>query len=174
VLPAEFSTEEQRFDLAYTGFLVHCYSRAEAGARIERGAYLALFGLVERSTGDGWWIESERDAAIHYFVITTYGTCTCQDHQRHGTLSPCKHALAVELTRRLERLEADREQRADLPITWELTPAAEAALAQLGEPVDIAPQCSRCHQEPACSRHPDRLGVRCIERELYGDNPDVA
>ena len=63
---------------------------------------------------------------------------------------------------------------ATAPIAWELTLEAETALDALGEPVDLPTQCSRCHAEEASTRHPDRLGARCISAELFGDSDDAA
>jgi hypothetical protein len=59
---------------------------------------------------------------------------------------------------------------ADSPIPLELTEAAYTALDALGEVPDVAPQCSRCHVEPAVATHCDRLGQGCIRRELFGDD----
>lgn len=80
----------------------------EAGHRVAHGAFLAIMGHAETDTATGWWVTSERDGATQYFVLPQYGTCTCQDHARHGHLSPCKHRLAVETIARLERVEAER------------------------------------------------------------------
>src|SRR3954447_1387042 len=93
----------------------------EAGHRVQHGAFLAIMGHAESDTATGWWVTSERDGETQYFVLPQYGTCTCQDHQRHGSLSPCKHLLCVEILHRLERVETDAAQLADAPITWELT-----------------------------------------------------
>ena len=145
----------------------------EAGPRVEHGAFLALFGRCESDTATSWWVGSERDPHAEYFVLPAYGTCTCQDHARHGHLSPCKHRLAVELHQRCERSEAEALDPS-AAIALELTDAAYVALDALGEVPDVAPQCPRCHAEPRSPRHPDGLGAACVTRELYGDDPDAA
>jgi hypothetical protein len=143
----------------------------EAGARVQHGAFLAIMGHAESDTATGWWVTSERDGTTQYFVLPQYGTCTCQDHSRHGALSPCKHALCVETLQRLQRVETDREQAATAPIVWELSEAAYAALAALGEQPDLAPPCPRCHAEPAIFDHIDHLGPSCLADELFGTDP---
>jgi hypothetical protein len=144
----------------------------EAGARVEHGAFLALMGHAEPSGPGAYWVLSERDEATQYFVLPLYGTCTCQDHARHGTLSPCKHALAIEIVRRLERIEAEALDPTT-PIGLELTDAAYAALDALGEVPGMPPQCRRCGQEPMLRNYRDGLGARCVSAELFGPN-DVA
>jgi hypothetical protein len=86
----------------------------EAGHRVQHGAFMAIMNHVELAAGGGYWVTSERDHTTQYFVLPLYGTCTCQDHQRNGALTACKHLLACEIVRRLERLEADRDQAADV------------------------------------------------------------
>jgi hypothetical protein len=132
----------------------------EAGARVQHGAFLALMGHAESDTGTGWWVTSERDGTTQYLVLPAYGTCTCQDYSRHGSLSPCKHLLCVETIARLERVEAD----AGAPIAWELTPEAEAALAALGEPCDT----------PRWTPAPLTGAALTADRELYGEDPPPA
>jgi hypothetical protein len=115
----------------------------EAGARVEHGAYLALFGRCESDTGTSWWVGSERDAHREYLVMPQHGTCTCQDHQRHGHLSPCKHRLCVEIFRRLERAEAEATDPTLAPIAYLLTPTAIAALDDFRQ--RDAARCPTCN-----------------------------
>jgi len=144
-----------------------------AGPRLDHAAFIATFRDVERGTSPGlWWVGSETDPSQQYLVRA--GTCTCQDFARRGEQTPCKHLLSVEIIQRLERLELDRDPRADTPIALELTDAAYALLASLGEPADLDLQCASCHGEPALAAHRDRLGVGCIARELYPDDDPAA
>lgn len=122
----------------------------EAGHRVQHGAFLAVMGHAESDAALGWWVRSERDAETRYFVLPEYGTCTCQDHQRQGHMSPCKHAIAVEVLRRLERAEAERDEPtetlldvAGAPIPFRLTPAALAALDEARQR-DTA-RCPECN-----------------------------
>lgn len=132
----------------------------DAGARVQHGAFLALMGHAEASGPGAWWVTSERDGTTQYFVLPQYGTCTCQDFQRHGHLSPCKHRLCVEVLARLERLEVDRAPTlavtsppapADLldaqdgtPIPYRLTTEALAMLDDYRQ--RDAARCPECHE----------------------------
>jgi hypothetical protein len=129
-----------------------------AGSRVEKGAALFLFRHVERSASGAWYVQSETDADVEY--ILAGDQCTCQDFSRHGDQSPCKHQFCRAIYQRAERLEAD----ANSPIEWELTPAAEVALAALGEPCDT-PRWT-----------PPGLTGTALEayRELYGEDPPPA
>jgi hypothetical protein len=141
----------------------------EAGARVQHGAFLALMGHAESDTATGWWVTSERDGETQYFVLPQYGSCTCQDHARHGHLSPCKHRLCVETLARLERLTADREQAdildVDQPIDLELSPEAYELLDLLGEPCDVPALCPECGAV-GLPTHVDHLCRACLCREL--------
>jgi len=144
----------------------------EAGHRVQHGAFLALMGHAESDTATGWWVTSERDGTTQYFVLPQYGTCTCQDFQRHGSLSPCKHLLCVETIHRLERVEAERGTPAEVDAESDDEPCGywltDDALALLGELPDLTPQCPRCLAEPAILSHVDWLGTRCLSAELFG------
>jgi hypothetical protein len=141
-----------------------------SGPRLDHAAFIATFREVERGTSPGlWWVQSETDPTQQY-MVTAGERCVCQDFARRGALTPCKHLLCVEIVERAERRETDRDQLADLPICWEWTPEAEAALAALGETVDLARQCSRCHAEAAILTHIDHLGADCLSAELFGDD----
>lgn len=135
--------------------------------RVEKAVSLILFRSIERGdAGRVWWVGSETTPDTTYAVADA--TCQCMDYQKRG--GPCAHQLAVTLLTRIERRETDREQAGDALITLALTPEAEMALATLGEVPDITPLCSRCHSEPAVLSHMDRLGLRCLNIELFGDD----
>jgi hypothetical protein len=135
-----------------------------AGSRVEKGAAIFLFRHVERSASGAWYVQSETDCEVEY--ILAGDQCSCRDFERHGDASPCKHQFCRAIYQRAERIEAD----AEAPIAWELTEAAYTALDLLGEVPDVAPQCARCHAEPAIARHCDGLGAACVSRELFGDD----
>jgi hypothetical protein len=100
-----------------------------SGQRPDHAAFLVLARRVERGLGAGWWVGSELTPEAEYLVLPEQGSCTCQDHQRHGHLSPCKHRLAVELLQRCERLEAEAQDPTAAPIAFELTERAFTILA---------------------------------------------
>jgi hypothetical protein len=66
-----------------------------AGPRVEHAAFILAFRQMERSASGTWYVESERERGVEYIV--TGGQCNCQDFQRHGDVSPCKHQLATML-----------------------------------------------------------------------------
>jgi hypothetical protein len=113
-----------------------------AGARVDHAAFLVLARRVERGLGAGWWVGSELTPEAEYLVLPEQGTCTCQDHARHGALSPCKHRLAVELLQRCERLEAESTDPTLRPIAYALTPQALARLDDHRQ--RLAARCPTC------------------------------
>src|SRR3954453_5175200 len=79
----------------------------QAGPRLDHAAFIATFRDVERgATPSTWWVQSETDPNQTY-LVTAGERCCCQDFARRGTLTPCKHLLAVELFQRAERIEAE-------------------------------------------------------------------
>jgi hypothetical protein len=77
----------------------------ERACRLERAANIVALRSIERGLRAGWWVESESEPRKEYWVVDQ--SCTCPDFKRRG--GPCKHALAVELYRRCERLEAEQD-----------------------------------------------------------------
>jgi hypothetical protein len=135
-----------------------------AGCRVEKGAAIFLFRHVERSASGAWYVQSETDAKVEY--ILAGDQCSCQDFSRHGDQSPCKHQFCRAIYQRAERLEAD----ADAPICWELTPEAEAALAALGEPCEVAPQ----RPVSTITVLPLSPTAQALADELFGPDPSAA
>jgi hypothetical protein len=140
--------------------------------RVEKAVQLVLFRTIERGdAGRVWWVGSETTPDTTYAVADA--GCQCMDYQKRG--GPCAHQLAVTLVTRLERREADAGPPAegdadadDAPCGYWLT---DAALALLGELPDLAPQCPRCHAEPAILDHIDHLGPSCLADDLFGTDP---
>src|SRR3954454_5651913 len=109
--------------------------------RLVKAANIVAVRTIERSpSGPGWWVESESEAGKFYFVLPVAGrdTCSCQDYQRRG--GPCKHALAVELFQRCERVDAEQADPTVIPFPtttfsdadrFLLTPLGAATLAAL-------------------------------------------
>jgi hypothetical protein len=159
-----------------------------AGARVDHAAFLLIARRVERSLGRGWWVGSELTPEAEYLVLPEPGICTCQDHARHGHLSPCKHRLAVELLQRCERLEAEttdptgeNARCADcedggrespegprrrcsncplMPVPFELTERAFTILATLHT-------CSRCGRQARRVSSEGRC-PSCVTDDLFG------
>jgi hypothetical protein len=131
-----------------------------AGARVDHAAFLALARRVERSLGAGYWVGSELTPEAEYLVLPEQASCTCQDHTRHGHLSPCKHRLAVELLQRCERLEAETQDPTAAPVPFELTERAFTILATLHT-------CSRCGRQ-ARRVSSEGLCPSCVNDDLFG------
>lgn len=134
----------------------------QAGNRVDHAAFLACFREVERGTSPVlWWVPSETDPAQQYMVLAGQH-CTCQDCARRGALTPCKHLLAVAITQRLERLEAERLDPAFAPIAWELTGDALAALDALDDRAALDDQrqrdAARC---PDCNDYKQHGSLHC-------------
>jgi hypothetical protein len=140
-----------------------------AGARLDHAAFIATFREVEQGANPGtWWVQSETDPAQQY-MVTAGQRCVCQDFARRGELTWCKHLISLAIVERAERLSVDRDQLAALPIAWELTEAAYAALDQLGEVPDLEPQ----RPVGTCTRYgPRSETARAAYRELYDEDPD--
>jgi hypothetical protein len=94
--------------------------------RLIRAANIVAIRHID-PTPTGAWVQSETDPTIEYFV-TRGGQCNCPDATRRG--STCKHALAVALYQRCERVDAETTDPTLRPIAYALTPQA---LAQLDE-----------------------------------------
>jgi predicted nucleic acid-binding Zn finger protein len=131
-----------------------------AGQRVQHAAMIMLFRRCEQGEGRGWWVQSERDDELEYMVLADQ--CTCQDYQRHGQLSPCKHQLSVKLAQRAERLHAaatDPTLAVELvdvagePVPYTIT---EQGLAYLDE--WRQQQAARC---PICNRWKDHGALYC-------------
>jgi hypothetical protein len=111
-----------------------------AGPRLQHAAFIATFGRVERSTENSWWVGSERDPNAEYLVLEAQGTCTCQDWQRHGSLSPCKHQLSTLVVQAAEHLDAERHDPTPDP---DPEPPAGAAVVEVatdteGQPIPFS------------------------------------
>src|SRR5437764_796439 len=78
--------------------------------RVEKAVQLVLFRSIERGdSGRVWWVGSETTPDTTYSVSRE--SCSCRDWQVRG--GPCGHQLAVEISTRLERVEAERGQPDD-------------------------------------------------------------
>src|SRR5688572_13969111 len=133
----------------------------QAGRRVERAALIVLWDVVERGAAPGqYWVDSESEPDKQYLVLRKPGqpaTCLCQDHQRHGSLTPCKHILSTLLLERAERLDADQSNptldAVDVygePIPFTLTPQAITLLDE--------------HRQRQAAKCPD-----CGEFKQHGD-----
>jgi hypothetical protein len=121
-----------------------------AGTRVEKAANIVLFRHLERSESGVWYVQSETDPDAEYIVIPGH-SCNCQDHTRHGELSPCKHQLGCLIAIRAERLEAERGQPYEtlLAVDGEAIPylLTEAALLALDASRQRdAARCPTCHE----------------------------
>src|SRR3954447_11352093 len=68
-----------------------------SGARLDHAAFIATFCEVERGANPGtWWVQSETDPNQTY-LARAGRSCCCQAFARRGTMTPCKHLIAVEL-----------------------------------------------------------------------------
>jgi predicted nucleic acid-binding Zn finger protein len=130
----------------------------QAGQRVQHAAMIVLFRRCEQGEGRGWWVQSERDDEVEYIVLDDQ--CTCQDYQRHGHLSPCKHQLSVKLVQQAERLHA---QACDPTPTTELVDVA-------GEPIpySLTPQALAYLDE-----HRIRNAARCPDCGEYKQHGDL-
>jgi hypothetical protein len=102
----------------------------ERACRLQRGAYLVAFRVIERAETPGcWWVQSETDDTQQYFVVDVGGgrfTCRCPDAERRG--HPCKHSLAVMLYQRAERLDAEQNDPTNNVIFFPEQPAYDPDL----------------------------------------------
>jgi hypothetical protein len=83
--------------------------------RLERGANIVALQPIERGPcTQAWFVGSESHPGQAYSVwffgfihSLNHVSCTCPDYVKRG--GPCKHALAVALYRRCERIEAEQD-----------------------------------------------------------------
>src|SRR4051794_32974635 len=112
----------------------------ERADRLQRAVATVVACDMERFTfRPGWHIQSVREPELYYAVVPFEGSlaCSCPDALHRG--NPCKHALAVRLYERAERLDAEQAAPPAQPIGYELTAAGFTALgARDDEPMPAA------------------------------------
>src|SRR3954466_14583907 len=111
----------------------------EQEPRLQRALAIVVTCEIEPfiSRSDAWQVQSLSDPDT-YYVVTTFDRlliCSCPDAANRGL--PCKHTLAIDLSRRAERLDAEQADPPLQPIGYALTPRAHAALAD-ADPLDAA------------------------------------
>ena len=95
-----------------------CSEHPHLTSRLEKAAFLVLLRRIRRLKGERYGVGSE-DGLREYHIIN--GHCDCADYVRHGAGHPCKHRLALMLSKRLgdvtptlghERLDGESQKLA--------------------------------------------------------------